>query len=140
MLSDRELQIAFENCTLPREHWTHRAHVRMAFLYASGNPFPAALDRMRRSIKAYNAANHVPESLERGYHETITVAFMRLVCVAVQGSGPFPTSDAFCERHPELLDKDVLRGFYSRERITSREAKERFVEPDLAALPQAPPL
>src|SRR5262249_21639313 len=133
-MTDEELRSAFESCTLPFALWTHRAHVRMAFLYASQHPFQAALDRMRLSIQAYNASQQVPESLDRGYHETITVAFMRLVCSKLTRTGPFPDSEAFCERHPDLLDKSVLLKLYSKERLMSPEAKRGFVEPDLAEL------
>ena len=134
-MTDEELQSAFESCTLPFASWNHRAHVRMAFLYASQHPFQAALDRMRVSIKAYNASQHVPESLDRGYHETITVAFMRLVFSKLTRTGPFPDSQAFCDGHPDLLDKSVLLKFYSKERLRTAEAKQGFVEPDLAELP-----
>lgn len=138
-LSDQELQSAFEGCTLPHDLWTHRAHVRMAFLYASRHPFSSALERMRQAIKAYNASKQIPESLEQGYHETMTVAFMRLVHGSLVRNSPFPTSEAFCDHHPELLDKLVLRKFYSRERILTPQAKKEFVRPDLAELPGEPP-
>ena len=135
VLDDAELHAAFEDCTLPFAAWTHRAHVRMAFLYASGHPLPAALERMRQGLKAYNAAKQIPEAVDRGYHETMTVAFMRLIHDRVAQNGPFANSDAFCDCHPDLLDKFVLRQFYSRERMMTLEAKQRFVEPDLAQLP-----
>lgn len=134
-ITDAELQAAFESCMLRFEAWTHRAHVRMAFLYASQHPLPAALVRMRTGIQAYNASRQIPEALDRGYHETMTVAFMRLVHDGLSRNGPFANSESFCERHPELLDKFVLRKFYSRKRIMTLEAKQRFVEPDLADLP-----
>jgi len=129
------LLAAFESCMLPFEAWTHRAHVRMAFLYASQHPLPAALARMRQGIQAYNASRQIPEALDRGYHETMTVAFMRLVHDGLSRNGPFADSAAFCDRHPQLLDKFVLRKFYSRKRIMTLTAKRQFVEPDLAELP-----
>jgi len=137
LLTDAELQAAFESCTLAREAWNHRAHVRMAFLYASRQPLPWALARMREGIQAYNASQQISEALDRGYHETMTVAFMRLVYDALARSGPLPDSESFCDRNSELLDRFVLRKFYSRERIMTLEAKQRFVEPDLAELPGA---
>ncbi len=126
---------AFENCTLPFEQWNHRAHVKAAYLYASRHDLEPALVRMRSSIKAYNAAHNVPDALDRGYHETITQGFMRLVHATICRHGPYQSSEEFCERHPELLNKHVLLGFYSRERIMSPAAKATFVAPDLAELP-----
>ena len=132
---DDELLAAFEDGTLPREQWNHRAHVCVAYLIACQHELPEAIDRMRAGLQAYNAAQGVPETLERGYHETVTVAFMHLIHAAVRYCGMAPSSDEFCERHPELLDKFCLRYFYSSDRILTREAKVHFVEPDLAPLP-----
>jgi len=134
-MSDDELLTAFENCTLPFERWTHRAHVRVAFLYASQLNLDSATDRMRASVKAYNKATETPEAIDRGYHETITQAFMRLVVSANQQTGPHVSSIDFCEAHPELLTKYALQSFYSREHIMTMKAKAQFVEPDLCPLP-----
>jgi phosphoglycolate phosphatase-like HAD superfamily hydrolase len=128
-MTDDDFLAAFENCTLPFEQWNHRSHVRVAFLYASAYDVESATDRMRAGIKAYNKANRVPESLESGYHETITVAFMRLTCDAVVGQSS--SFEDFTRRCPELFDKRMLFRFYSRNRIRSAEAKATFVEPDL---------
>ena len=132
---DDELLAAFEGLTLPFDQWTHRAHVRVAYLYTSRSDSASAIERMRAGVKAYNAANQVPEAIDRGYHETTTVAFMRLIHAAVSIHGLAPSSEAFCDRHPELLMKRVLLKFYTRGRIMSAEAKGTFIEPDLAPLP-----
>lgn len=138
VLSDQELKVGFESCALAPEQWGHREHIRMAFLYAAEHLFASAVNCMRVSLQAFNAAKHVSESLERGYHETITVAYMRLVADSRRRNGPFADSEAFCPRHPELLDKRALRKFYSPERIMTWEAKRRFVAPDVADLPPEP--
>jgi putative acetyltransferase len=132
---DPELLAAFENCTLPCDQWTHRAHVRIGYLYASQLALEEATARMRSGLRAINAVHGTPDSLERGYHETITIAFLRLILAAIEQHGPFQSSQAFCESRPELLDKNALLQYYSRDRIKSHTAKARFVEPDLAHLP-----
>jgi|GEM_PF-2991753 hypothetical protein len=60
---------------------------------------------------------------------------MRLVYAANRLTGPHESSAEFCAAHPELLDKLLLRRFYSRERIMTLQAKAEFVEPDLTPLP-----
>lgn len=135
-MSDDEFLSAFEDCTLPFEQWTHRAHVRVAYLYVSRHDLEPAIDRMRLNIKAYNKATNTPESIDRGYHETITQAFMRLTRLAVRERGPFHDSHGFCEQSPELLDSRVLLCYYTRDRITGLDAKINFVEPDIAQLDQ----
>lgn len=134
-MTDEEFLAALENCSLPFNQWTHRAHVRVAYVYASQLSLNDAIDKMRAGVKAYNAANEVPEAIDRGYHETITEAFMRLIFAANRQTGPHQSAEEFCDQHPELLDKRVILRFYSRERIMSWEAKRDFIEPDLQPLP-----
>lgn len=134
-LPDAELLAQFEGCTLPAERWHHAEHIRIAYLYLRQHPFPEVLTRMRAGLKALNAAQNVPESLDRGYHETLTQAWLRLVQVILDEYGPEESSLAFLEAHPELSQRKSLRLFYSRDRIMSSLAKAEFVEPDLAPLP-----
>lgn len=134
-MDDAQLREAFETCTLPFEQWTHREHLRMAFMYAANDPLPQALEKMRAGIKAYNKATGTPEELERGYHETITVAFMRLVNQAIRQHGPFASSEAFCEACGPSLKKGVLLDYYSKDRLITLAAKQQFIEPDLQPLP-----
>lgn len=134
-MTDDELLAAFENCTLPFEQWNHRAHVRVAYRYAAQHDFQSALDCVRTGIKAYNKATSTPEALDRGYHETMTRAFMCLIFAANQQTGSHASSDEFCAAHPELLSKSVLREYYSHERIMTWDAKREFVEPGFRPLP-----
>ena len=134
-MNDVEFRAAFEQCTLSYEQWDHRAHVRIAFLIASHYEIDQATDQIRARIQAYNKATNTPESLHRGYHETITRAFMRLVYAANLRSGPHACSDEFCRAHPELLSKHALQDFYSAERLMSFRAKQIYVEPDRCPLP-----
>lgn len=129
----------FEARTLPFEQWTHRAHVRVAYLYLCENAFEQALARMRQGVQRYNAANNVPESETSGYNETTTHAFLHLIAAvksAYAKTHPVATSEEFCDMHPQLMNKHVLRLFYSPQRRMDPRAKTQFVEPDLAPLPR----
>jgi hypothetical protein len=126
----------FASCAIPHDRWRHRDHIKTAYLYLVRHPFDEALDRMRAGIQALNRAHKTPETLERGYHETITLAWFLLVAAALREHGAAENADTFCDRHPDLTDKNALRRFYSRDRIMSLEAKAAFVEPDLTPLPQ----
>jgi hypothetical protein len=128
---------AFEDCTLPFEQWRHDAHIKVAYLHLHQLPYDQALDKIRESIKRYNAATNTPESLERGYHETITVAWMRLVRFTLCEYGPAASADEFLEAQEHLLNKKALRFFYSRDHLISWRAKAEFVEPDLAPFPRS---
>ena len=135
LIDDAGLMAAFEKGVLPPEGWNHRAHVRVAFAYLRRYELNAALAQMRAGLHTLNAAHAVPDAADRGYHETITVAFMRLIHAAC-GKQTFASSTEFCDRHPELMKKDALFSYYSRGHLASPEAKTTFVEPDLAPLPK----
>ena len=135
MLDDETFLKQFESGVFPFDQWRHDAHIKVAYLYLRRHPLATAMDKIRAGIKAYNAANNVPEAPDRGYHETTTIAWMRLVHLTLCEYGPCETASAFYEQNPQLSQKKVLRLFYSRELFASPRAKAEFVEPDLAPLP-----
>ena len=134
-MDDENFLSQFEAASLPRDAWHHREHVRTAYLYLTRYSFEEATERMRKGIKALNAAHGTPETPARGYHETMTQAWIRLVHLALREHGPARNANEFYERHPELSQPRLLHLFYSQELLSSPEAKAGFVPPDLAALP-----
>jgi hypothetical protein len=92
---------------------------------------------MREGIRRFNASKRIPDGLEHGYHETLTVAWVRILDAVTRTHGPEADACAFLAKHAELRDKTLLRRHYSRGRLVTWEAKRRFVEPDLAPLPAA---
>ena len=87
---------------------------------------------MRVGIVRLNAAHGLVETAKRGYHETMTRAWLLLVGAAMQESTEAESSLAFLEAHGARLGKDAPLRHYSRERLLSLEARTRYVEPDLA--------
>ena len=147
-MDDRDFLRAFEAAAIPAARWTHRDHVRMAFLYLRDHPFEASLARIRDGIKALNLANGGQNTATSGYHETVTVAWATLVRDAIRSAGtavpadqkaPLADSARFLAVHAELLDKDRLRRHYSKDRLMSAEARAAFVAPDLEPLPASQP-
>jgi hypothetical protein len=137
-VDDDEFLRRFEACSLSREVFTHRAHVKVAYLYLRRYDFDAAFEMVRTGIQALNASHGTVESETTGYNETTTRAMMQIVATtmaAYENAFPTNTADAFCDAHPQLLNKHVLRLFYSPERRMHPHAKTQFVEPDLAPLP-----
>jgi hypothetical protein len=135
-MTDAELLLRFETQAIPRSEWTHRLHVRMAYLYLRQHSFEEALAKIRSGIQRLNAANRVPEEPQAGYNETLTVAWATLVHTTLVEQGPAETSDAFVDKQPQLLSSTLLRLFYSRAIWTEQDCKSKFVEPDLAPLPK----
>ncbi len=139
-MNDDDLLAAFESCDLPKSHIDHRVHVRIAFLYLRRLGYDDAVDALRTGFKKTLAALGVPDTPTSGYNETTTVAFARIIHAVMQvhdTSPPAPTSDDFCDRHPEVMTAQILRLYYSPARRADVAAKTTFVEPDLAPLPSA---
>jgi GNAT superfamily N-acetyltransferase len=138
-MDDQQLLQSFEDRTLPFDQWTHRCHVKVAYLYLRKYGFDEALRRIAKSIKAFNAANNRPEGPLAGYNQTTTHATLHLIFSTMQAyekTHPVKSADEFCDAHPELLSKNILRFFYSPHRRMHSLAKLQFIEPDLAPLPK----
>lgn len=127
----------FEDSTLPKEQWTHRAHLTVGLWYASRLPFEAALVAVREGILRLNAVHGVPTTPTRGYHETITRFYLRVLGHYVAHEERRPDAE-WSERVRELLvrygDRELPLRHYSRERLMSPEARFAWVEPDLRPL------
>lgn len=135
MTADEIFLQQFEERTLPYAQWTHRAHLKVAYLCLTRLDFDTAAQKVCDGIRAYNAANNVPESPTSGYHQTTTMAWLHIMAATIAEYGPAATADEFLDGQPQLTQKKILRLFYSRERFMSPEAKTTFVTPDLASLP-----
>ena len=139
-MTDQEFLQRFEDQSLPREFWNHRAHLKVAYLFLRLAPFETALEKLRKAIKAYNAVQGILDTPTSGYHETMTQAWLQLVHVTLHQFGPAESAGAFLDAQSQLTQKRILLLFFSRDRIMSAEAKHAFVPPDLAPLPRPPGL
>jgi hypothetical protein len=126
----------FMDGTLPHAEWTHRAHLTVALWYASHHDAAEALDLVRTGILRLNAAHGVPNTPTRGYHETITRFYMRVVRHFAEQE---ESEGDWAERANRLLTRyghrELPLRHYSEARLKSAEARAGWVEPDLRPLP-----
>jgi hypothetical protein len=133
-MDDRALWDAFSDARLPADRWTHREHLRVAWMYLDRHPLDEAHLLMRVGIIRLNAFHGLVETPARGYHETLTRVWLAFVA-KLRTTATETTSDAFVDAHAGALGRDAVRSHYSRERLMSVRARSIFVEPDLAPLP-----
>lgn len=133
-MTDDELLLGFEDCTLPAAAWTHEAHVRVAWIYLGRHDDKTALCHVREGIQRYNAAVLKKDG---AYHETITVAYMHLITAHRARLPAGHGFDEFKRACPELLDRTLaaLLCHYRRETLFSDAARHGWMEPDLLPLP-----
>jgi len=129
-MNDLELLTLFEKQAIANEDWSHEYHIRIAAIYLAKHAFEQALDKVKKGIKKLNAVNEVPESQFRGFHETITVGWLKLVDSKLKEID-VSTSLELIDRFTELLNSRLLSEYYSSDRLMSLEAKKNFIEPDL---------
>ena len=71
-MHDDMLFSRFEEGTLDRSDWIHRAHVQMAYIYLRSCLRDEALERIRSGIKRNNARWQASDGPTSGYNETTT--------------------------------------------------------------------
>lgn len=125
----------FANRTLPCHEWTHQAHLIVGLWYCSRHEADAATSILRDSIKQYNIACGKQNTDTSGYHETITRFYVWYIKRYLETTDPQQSLvelvNDFCAHHTE--SSSPLE-FYSKDRLTSVEARLGWLEPDLRPL------
>jgi hypothetical protein len=129
---------AFEDCTLPKARWTHGAHLLTAACYVHTLGQAAAIGRMRICIKRYNESVGGKNTETSGYHETITIAWIKLLDGLLREESAFtmPERAEFAKIAVDRFakDKEVFRRYYDFDLGASVEARRNWIQPTLASL------
>ena len=124
-------------CSLPREEWTHEAHLAATTYLVLRHPEIDLDKELPGFIRRYNESVGGVNSDTEGYHETITRLFLHGVRLFLAEAD---LGEPLHELVNELLLSPMGRRewpfrFYSRDRLLSVEARRGFANPDVAALP-----
>ena len=126
----------FEERALPKTEWTHAAHLTVGLYYCFHHPFGVAKNLMSDGIYWLNDAHGTPNTETSGYHETLTVFWLRTVAEFLENRW---REEGLARLANDLVascnDTKLPLKFYSRERLFSVEARLNYVEPNLEALP-----
>jgi hypothetical protein len=122
--------------SLPKPSWTHRAHFATALWLLARRPDLDLPRVMPGFIRAYNEATGVANTDTGGYHETITQASLR-GAKAFLGCHASQSLYVVCNwlMLSPLGDKSWPLVYWTKDVLFSVEARRRWVEPDLGALP-----
>jgi hypothetical protein len=131
------LAARFAAAAIPATEWTHQMHLVMGAWHVARFGPDEALERLRAGIRALNAAHGTVNSDTRGYHETITCAYVRLIAAFMSARPPAEALDACVAAllASPLAARDALTRHYSRALLFSPAARRGWVEPDLEPLP-----
>jgi len=127
----------FAAAAIPATEWTHQTHLTIGAWHVARFGADAAMERLRVGIRRLNAAHGTIDSDTRGYHETITRAYVRLLAAFLRARPDGEALDASVAAllATPLAARDVLTRHYSKTVLFSVEARRRWVEPDLEPLP-----
>jgi hypothetical protein len=123
--------------TLPREEWTHEAHLAATTYLLLRRPDIDLDAELPGLIRRYNESVGGVNSDSEGYHETITRVFLHGVRLFLSGSDVAEPLHALVNKLllSPIGRRDWPLGFYSPARLFSVEARKHFIEPDIGALP-----
>jgi hypothetical protein len=126
---------SFEQCTVPKEQWNHRAHLVYALVMMLRHGADGGAKTIREGILRYNAALCVEQTMTGGYHESLTRFYIWVVQRFVETCD---TRKSLGELSDELWAacgaRDLPYRYYSRERLNSWAARTQWLEPDLQPL------
>jgi len=132
-----EFIASFEDGTLPKCRWTHGAHLLTGACYVHTFGVEAAADRMRVGVKRYNLAVGGKNTETSGYHETITVAWVKILdrllreAQAERGMSRAEFAALAVARYEG--DHSHPQRYYDFDLVASTEARRVWVAPTLAS-------
>lgn len=117
----------FESGLLLPDDFSHQAHLTVALWYFDRLPAPEAAERFRTGIRQLLARHGINE-----YNETVTTFWLGLVHeFYIQGGAGRSFMDLVEGLTEKYGNSRLIFDYYSKALLSSAEAKERLVEPDL---------
>lgn len=128
-LSDQELIRRFKDLTLPKEAFSHREHVRLAWALLRSRPWHVAFRDFASGLKKFTQHHDVTGL----YHETITFFFLHAIADRLRRMPLQHGWHTFARKNPDLVGDPgkFLRAHYTSRILESQLARHHFVLPDV---------
>lgn len=124
----------FRSCTLPKERWTHEAHLISALSLLNDYGLVEAESIMPDMIRDYNTSRGGINSATEGYHHTITIFYLRMIeKFRIEHSGDDVVTQIAKLLRCEIAEPYFTLNFYSKEHLFTPAARLGFVHPDKQA-------
>ncbi len=130
---ERDIVLPFIMKTLPKERWTHLAHLYTGIWHLLSGNFDEALCLMRSRIISYNEHVGGQNTATGGYHETLTVFYLKQLDAFISNHTNCQSFGDYCEAvaHSPLADKDYPFQFYDKEKLMSIQYRAMYVAPTI---------
>ncbi|MEZ5501008.1 MAG: class I SAM-dependent methyltransferase [Steroidobacteraceae bacterium] len=118
----------FEALRLPRERWTHEAHLTAGLWYLWRAGHDGALLELRRRIRLHNQSVGTPNTDDSGYHETITQLYVDGIAAHAEACLDLGFDGALASLLASPLnDPKWPLNFYSRDELYSVQARREWL-------------
>ncbi len=127
----KQLVEQFEAGSYPASDWTHESHIVMGLWYLYHFSTAEATTKIREGVKHYNLSQGGVNSDTEGYHETITIFYIKILDRFLHG-----TDADFDQILKAMMDEPFMRSafpfdYYTKELLMSVKARKEWVAPDL---------
>jgi hypothetical protein len=133
--SEEEIDLflsAFEAGTLPKEEFTHAGHLLAGACYVHMLDEAGAINHMRLCVRRFNEAVGGKNTDTGGYHETITVFWIKTLSSLRARLPEFGRADFAAYAVEAYRDRrDLFRDFYDFDVLASVEARRSWIEPSI---------
>lgn len=132
--SEEEINLLIKDfiaLTLPKEKWAHEAHLTGAIWHLMNYDFYEAICLIKSRIISYNLAVGGENTSASGYHETLTIFWMKLVALYIEknkNKSLLEITNQFLAS--PLSSRLITQHFYDKERLMSGEARSIYVAPE----------
>ena len=131
-LDDEEFLKQFESCTLTS--WSHKTHVRMAWLYLTREGRRAGVNKIFDGIKNFIEKSSIARKTT--FHFTMTYFWIQMIDLAIAQSPKQIDFEEFLRLSPQLLNGGLFLEYYKKETMLNNPlARQEMVLPDIKPLP-----
>ncbi|MEZ5039958.1 MAG: hypothetical protein R2828_08700 [Saprospiraceae bacterium] len=120
--------------TLPKEAWTHEAHLTVALWHLHVYSKDEAICFLRSRIITYNQVVGTENSPTSGYHETMTLFWIWIMDEFLKHNAGELETLMTRFLHSKYADRQLPLKFYSRAHLFSTKGRAIWIAPDLQAL------
>jgi len=123
---------AFFDFSLPRAEWSHGAHVALAAYLLYDSDVPTVLPKVRQALSTYIEACGGRNADDTGYHETLTVFWLKVISRKVREEW----FDSRLEAVRSMVAvygeaRELATQYYSYDLKSDTLSRKQWVEPDL---------
>lgn len=132
--ADNDFKNQIECGVFPVAEFDHRAHLRLAYIYLlQARCTEQAIERIRAALFGLLKQADIAPSVK--YHHTLTQAWVLAVQHFMCCTKSCASAQQFIQQNPQMLDSNIMLSHYSADLLFSDDARQRFIQPNLQAIP-----